>query len=127
MVIFFALIGLVTVVSIITVLFLLTLEYFKNKRALKWVRIGDEIKQMGDIFPHKGIVIYIDRNKRDLIMLKSDYGTGYFLKTVKPSNYEPTGKTYSKKELKELIPEISKRLHKEADEDVSIYIEALTK
>ncbi|EAC6655651.1 preprotein translocase subunit YajC [Listeria monocytogenes] len=125
--IFFTFIGLVAVVSIIPILLSATLVSFKNKRALKWVRLGDEIKQVGEIFPHRGIVISIDKQKRKLIILKSEYSEGYFLKKVQPGDYEPTGKTYSKEELKELIPEISKRLHKEADEDVAIYEKKLTK
>ncbi|MBC1832291.1 preprotein translocase subunit YajC [Listeria seeligeri] len=124
---FFTFIGFFTIVICFSFGIPLLWERIKNKKALKWVRIGDEIKQVGAIFPYKGIVIFIDRYKRDLIILKSDYGTGYFLKTVKPGDYVPTGKTYSKKELKELIPEISKRLHKEADEDVAIYEKTLTK
>ncbi|EUJ23742.1 hypothetical protein MFLO_15785, partial [Listeria floridensis FSL S10-1187] len=82
--------------------------------------------EVGVVLPHKGIVLFIDRDSRDVVMLKSNNDEGYFLKTVKPGGYVPTGKTYSREESKEFIPEISNRLHKEADEDVAIYEKTLT-
>lgn len=123
---FFTFIGFFTIGISLSFGILLLWERIKNKNALKWIRIGDEIEEVGVVLPHKGIVLFIDRDSRDVVMLKSNNDEGYFLKTVKPGGYVPTGKTYSREESKEFIPEISNRLHKEADEDVAIYEKTLT-
>ncbi|EUJ22667.1 hypothetical protein MFLO_16244, partial [Listeria floridensis FSL S10-1187] len=93
---FFTFIGFFTIGISLSFGILLLWERIKNKNALKWIRIGDEIEEVGVVLPHKGIVLFIDRDSRDVVMLKSNNDEGYFLKTVKPGGYVPTGKTYSR-------------------------------
>lgn len=112
--IFFTFIGLVAVVSIITVLFLLTLETFKNKRALKWFRIGDEVKKKGLVIPTTGIIISINHNKRELLILQIEHGWEPIFNKVSPAEYVPTGVTYSREELKRHIPAIEALYSKKA-------------
>ncbi|MGJ6852989.1 hypothetical protein ACSDOQ_09595 [Listeria monocytogenes] len=122
-----AIVGIITICAIVTVLLILTLETFKDKRALKWVRIGDEVKEKGLILPTMGIVISINYSKRELHIIQLNEECIPLINKVRPAEYKPTGVTYSREELKRRIPEIEECYYKNAEKEAEKIIGILNK
>ncbi|EAH3122592.1 preprotein translocase subunit YajC, partial [Listeria monocytogenes] len=91
----------------------------KNKRVLRDLRIGDEIREKGSFTLLQGIVVHIDSARKEVVLLCLD-GRRLF-RTVKPGNFIKTGLRFTVTELNEYRPDYSNKLYKEADELLNSY------
>ncbi|EAH1119136.1 preprotein translocase subunit YajC, partial [Listeria monocytogenes] len=91
----------------------------KNKRALRDLRIGDEIKDKGGIIPVYGVVVQIYSTSQEVVLLC--LSGGHLFRTVKPGDFIKTGFHFTVTELNEHRSDYSKKLYKEADELLNSY------
>lgn len=129
---FLACFGGFTIMCILTWAIVTLLMRRAKKKAIKYFRVGDHVKDKS-LGLTKGIVLLLDYDDGTLLILvnyhESVQGltTDYFIKSVDPSDYIPTGKTYSREELIEYIPKIKEYLDDEARQDLELYKEIIMK
>ncbi|EAE9670799.1 preprotein translocase subunit YajC [Listeria monocytogenes] len=112
-------IGILAVASLFTLILIFIFDRYKNKRALRDLRIGDEIKEKGGIIPVYGVVVQIDDTSQEVVLLCSSGGR--LFRTVKPGDFIKTGLRFTVTELNEYRSDYSKKLYKEADELLNSY------
>ncbi|EKF1562758.1 preprotein translocase subunit YajC [Listeria monocytogenes] len=112
-------IGILAVASLFTLILIFIFDRYKNKRALRDLRIGDEIKEKGGIIPVYGVVVQIDDTSQEVVLLCSSRGR--LFRTVKPGDFIKTGLRFTVTELNEYRSDYSKKLYKEADELLNSY------
>ncbi|EAC9862491.1 preprotein translocase subunit YajC [Listeria monocytogenes] len=113
-----ATIGILAVASLFTLILIFIFDRYKNKRALRDLRIGDEIKEKG-VFPVYGVVVQINDTSQEVVLLCSSRGR--IFRTVKPGDFIKTGLHFTVEELNKHRSVYSKRLYKEADELLNRY------
>ncbi|CUL63521.1 preprotein translocase subunit YajC [Listeria monocytogenes] len=107
-------IGILAVASLFTLILIFIFDRYKNKRALRDLRIGDEIKDKGGIIPVYGVVVQIYSTSQEVVLLC--LSGGHLFRTVKPGDFIKTGFHFTVTELNEHRSDYSKKLYKEADE-----------
>ncbi|EAD3487772.1 preprotein translocase subunit YajC [Listeria monocytogenes] len=112
-------IGILSVASLFTLILIFIFDRYKNKRALRDLRIGDEIREKESFALLQGIVVHIDNTRKEVVLLCLD-GRRLF-RTVKPGNFIKTGLRFTVAELNEYRSDYSKKLYKEADELLNSY------
>ncbi|EHS1874587.1 preprotein translocase subunit YajC [Listeria monocytogenes] len=112
-------IGILSVASLFTLILIFIFDRYKNKRALRDLRIGDEIREKESFTLLQGIVVHIDNTRQKVVLLCLD-GRRLF-RTVKPGNFIKTGLRFTVTELNEYRSDYSKKLYKEADELLNSY------
>ncbi|EAD1385371.1 preprotein translocase subunit YajC [Listeria monocytogenes] len=112
-------IGILAVASLFTLILIFIFDRYKNKRALRDLRIGDEIREKESFTLLQGIVVHIDNTRKEVVLLCLD-GRCLF-RTVNPGNFIKTGLRFTVTELNEYRSDYSKKLYKEADELLNSY------
>lgn len=67
-------IGILAVASLFTLILIYIFDRYKNKRALRDLRIGDEIKDQGGIITEYGVVVQIYSTSQEVVLLCSSGG-----------------------------------------------------
>lgn len=130
---FLACFGGFTIMCILTWAIITLQERVVNRRAIKYFRVGDHVKNESILSLSKGIVLFLDYEDSKLLILVNHHEkvqgltTDYFIKSVDPSDYVPTGKTYSREELIAYIPKIKEHLDDEAQQDLELYKDIIMK
>ncbi|EAD0548002.1 preprotein translocase subunit YajC [Listeria monocytogenes] len=112
-------IGILSVASLFTLILIYIFDRYKNKRALRDLRIGDEIKDKGGIITEYGVVVQIYSTSQEVVLLCSSGGR--LFRTVKPGDFIKTGFHFTVTELNEYRSDYRKKLYKEADELLNSY------
>ncbi|HAB0009539.1 TPA_asm: preprotein translocase subunit YajC [Listeria monocytogenes] len=112
-------IGILAVASLFTLILIFIFDRYKNKRALRDLRIGDEIKEKGSIIPVYGVVVNINDTSQEVVLLCSSRGR--LFRTVKPGDFIKTGLHFTVDELNKNRSGYSKKLYKEADKLLNRY------
>ncbi|AIA64388.1 hypothetical protein QLX41_gp147 [Listeria phage LMTA-94] len=112
-------IGILAVASLFALVFIFIFDRYKNKRALRDLRIGDEIKDKGGIITEYGVVVQIYSTSQEVVILCLSGGS--LFRTVKPRDFTKTGFHFTVTELNEHRSDYSKKLYKEADELLNSY------
>ncbi|EAF9608463.1 preprotein translocase subunit YajC [Listeria monocytogenes] len=111
-------IGILAVASLFALIFIFIFDRYKNKRALRDLRIGDEIREKG-VFPVYGVVVQIYSTSQEVVLLCPS--SGRLFRTVKPGDFIKTGLHYTVEELNKNRSDYIKKLYKEADELLNDY------
>ncbi|ELV4714327.1 preprotein translocase subunit YajC [Listeria seeligeri] len=114
-----AFIGILAVASLFTLILIFIFDRCKNKRVLRDLQIGDEIREKGSIIPVYGVVVQIDDSRQEVVLLCSGGYTVF--RTVKPGDFIKTGLHLTVEELNKNRSEYLKKLYKEADEELNSF------